>query len=105
MRKLKLGKILSIITWLKKQCFKCPKLTLFPPLGTHCSSSSKYLSVPPTLVSIISQSDYLHRFLPYNQHQLNEHRVQTQIVANKLQDISLVIVTDTNHPGYAFFFF
>lgn len=50
-------------------------------VSTPLPLANIYLHLP-MLVSIISQSDYLHRFLQYNHHQLNEHRLQTQIVAD-----------------------
>ena len=46
----------------------------------------------------------MQKLLDENQNQLNQHRVQTYIVANKLIDASHLIITDTNHHWYDFLF-
>ncbi|XP_068919915.1 uncharacterized protein [Petaurus breviceps papuanus] len=61
------------------------------------------LSLEP-LIYVLNQSHDLKRLLEFNQRALNEHRIQTHIVAGQLTEASHLVISDTNHHWYDFLF-
>ena len=67
------------------------------------SLPSVYMYLYPLIV-LIKNSTLMQKLLDENQNQLNQHRAQTHIVANKLIEASHLTVTNTNHHWYDFLF-
>ena len=57
---------------------------------------SVYIYLHP-LIELVKNPTLMQKLLGENQNQLNQHRIQTHIVANKSIGASHLIVTDANH--------